>query len=697
MERPSAHPSILGLAGFVGLAFLAIIVLRQAYADCPEGFGPLDPEPNVTWTFKDSIAACPAGDSLVFTTNPHKPSQLRIVITYLDSNCDPKVVVPPESIYVTTTTHSGNAKVNDQPKIFADDSTNASGQARVTVRSISGAGKLKIRIIVSGALQAGYSTPAVRSTDSNANGRVTSTDASELIDLDYNGVTTKDDLEELLVYAEHTDDWHRNALYGTPVRRTNLTAGGLGSYGAGWIGWNSSSDRIVYSSHVGPNLECVVLSVAASPSGGNTPQQHTFPPAFKNDYNPSWSPRGNEFTFDRSDLEIIRKGLIPPDDVEVVLVSGIPLVTLVTEGAISPNGRTVVYVRIDAAAPGDPAQLFTVPITGGTPTQLTFGSVQDRHPQWSPDGLWVYFERFLIADPNDSIVYRVPAAGGAPVLVHDSPTETVSRPGISPDGKVGLIQIGPIVGAGTANSLDLGILDQAPAIQNYAAYPSSSVYPRMSPDGTRLAFVSPPPGSATLQIWAVRRNMNLPPTLTAIGDKVVTEGNSLNFSISASDPESDARTYDASFLEPGMTFNPATRTFSWLTPPGSGGNSYWVKFRATTQSGGTASEVVKISVIAPGRQANAPSQEAGEPVAGFENPSRGRFVLEVPVVLGTGAHLTVTDIAGRRVATLGPASPGRFVWEARDSHGIQVPTGVYLYRIEGGDGTVRRGKWVLVR
>ena len=50
--------------------------------------------------------------------------------------------------------------------------------------------------------------------------------------------------------------------------------------------------------------------------------------------------------------------------------------------AISPNGDTVVYVRLV----GSHDQLFTVPITGGTGKQLTTDSNNHYYPTYSPDG-----------------------------------------------------------------------------------------------------------------------------------------------------------------------------------------------------------------------------------------------------------------------------------------------------------------------
>ena len=65
-----------------GIVALAVLLsAKSVEAICPSG--PFDLS-NVTWTFADSLATCPAGDSLVFTHSAlHKhPSRLRILVGY---------------------------------------------------------------------------------------------------------------------------------------------------------------------------------------------------------------------------------------------------------------------------------------------------------------------------------------------------------------------------------------------------------------------------------------------------------------------------------------------------------------------------------------------------------------------------------------------------------------------------------------
>jgi hypothetical protein len=82
---------------------------------------------NVTWSIGDSVAACPAGDTL--STSVARPARLRVAIQYLDGASNPRVGVPPESLYVLFLTVSGNIKANDKAFVtYADDSTNSQGK-----------------------------------------------------------------------------------------------------------------------------------------------------------------------------------------------------------------------------------------------------------------------------------------------------------------------------------------------------------------------------------------------------------------------------------------------------------------------------------------------------------------------------------------------------------------------------------------
>lgn len=57
-------------------------------------------------------------------------------------------------------------------------------------------------------------------------------------------------------------------------------------------------------------------------------------------------------------------------------------------------------------------------------------------------------------------------------------------------------------------------------------------------------------------------DINCPPVLDSIGAKSVNEGELLEFTITATDPDGDDLTYAAGGLPAGASFDPATQTFT---------------------------------------------------------------------------------------------------------------------------------------
>ena len=89
-------------------------------------------------------------------------------------------------------------------------------------------------------------------------------------------------------------------------------------------------------------------------------------------------------------------------------------------------------------------------------------------------------------------------------------------------------------------------------------------------------------------------NPNEPPVLDPIGNQSASQGQLLTFTITASDPDSEALTYSASGLPTGATFNPSTKTFTW-TPGTTQSGNYLVNFTVSDGSL-TDSEDVTITV-----------------------------------------------------------------------------------------------------
>ena len=96
-------------------------------------------------------------------------------------------------------------------------------------------------------------------------------------------------------------------------------------------------------------------------------------------------------------------------------------------------------------------------------------------------------------------------------------------------------------------------------------------------------------------------NVNRAPTLSSIGNKTVSEGQLLSFSIQAQDQDTDdTLSYSAANLPTGANFNSSTRSFSWTPSPGQGGKDYsGVNFKVEDGKGGLAQEPITITVPSP--------------------------------------------------------------------------------------------------
>jgi eukaryotic-like serine/threonine-protein kinase len=90
-------------------------------------------------------------------------------------------------------------------------------------------------------------------------------------------------------------------------------------------------------------------------------------------------------------------------------------------------GNSVVY-RLLSSTAGAAINLWKADASGTNPMQLTSGR-NERHPQCSPDGKWVYF----VEQTENQALKRVPLAGGNVETVIEEPSDGYV---LSPDGKM---------------------------------------------------------------------------------------------------------------------------------------------------------------------------------------------------------------------------------------------------------------------
>jgi hypothetical protein len=95
--------------------------------------------------------------------------------------------------------------------------------------------------------------------------------------------------------------------------------------------------------------------------------------------------------------------------------------------------------------------------------------------------------------------------------------------------------------------------------------------------------------------WPPPSDSNTPPVLGTIGSKSVDEGNSLTFTVTASDPDGDGLTLSASNVPTGASFDPSSQVFSWTPDYGDAG-IYTVTFSVTDQGSPSESDSETVTI-----------------------------------------------------------------------------------------------------
>src|SRR5262245_22131877 len=216
--------------------------------------------------------------------------------------------------------------------------------------------------------------------------------------------------------------------------------------------------------------ETSLFSVPAS--GAEAPKRLT---GGIRDTSPRWSPDGQQIAFVRAPE---KDGRPQPAQIYLLETSGGEArpITSLPRGAgapvWSPDGTTIAFTaatgreaqdgqegqdgknksdvkvitRAVYRSNGNPgyvdtehhSHIFTMPIAGSTPKQITDGEFDEREPVWSNDGSTIYFVSTRVAEPYyedaDADLYSVPAAGGSFTRVA-SIDGGIGNLSLSPDGK----------------------------------------------------------------------------------------------------------------------------------------------------------------------------------------------------------------------------------------------------------------------
>ena len=144
---------------------------------------------------------------------------------------------------------------------------------------------------------------------------------------------------------------------------------------------------------------------------------------------------------------------------------------------LSPDGN---FVAFSWAGPdgGINDDLWVTPVEGDGLRRLTTGSATDKWPQWSPDGRYIAYSRLVRG--QRTVVCLISPLGGPERVVSEG-----AQAAWTPDSRALVMAFGA---SGTStivhHTLDTGVRRQLTvAPQGFA-----EVHPRVSPDGTLVAF-----------------------------------------------------------------------------------------------------------------------------------------------------------------------------------------------------------------
>jgi Tol biopolymer transport system component len=162
-----------------------------------------------------------------------------------------------------------------------------------------------------------------------------------------------------------------------------------------------------------------------------------------------------------------------------------------TSPRLSPDGKQIAF----NSTQGGTINVWTAPVEGGPPRQLTFDKELMGFPSWSPDGKFLAIE---IKRGNDSNLGIIPSGGGTPIQLTSDHGQTFPHDW-SPDGD-------KIVFAGLRNGIwNLWWVSRRDKtekqITNYSKLNTYVRYPAWSPRGDQIVYEY---GETTGNIWVMR-------------------------------------------------------------------------------------------------------------------------------------------------------------------------------------------------
>lgn len=238
-----------------------------------------------------------------------------------------------------------------------------------------------------------------------------------------------------------------------------------------WAGaWSPDGRWLAFSSNRTGNIDLWVV-----PAEGGPARQVTDTPG-KMEFVPRWSVDGTHLAYNAGALA----ALVVWDmdtDAETVLVDAARC------GAWSPSGDEVAYL---APVRGGVRALYRLPAAGGDARLVSDAIEEDTdfafifsHIAWTPDGKQI---AYAATHGGESELWSIPVDGGEPGQLTVTPG-AVGHPAWAPDGKR-LVFVHTVDGQRDLWLLDVSGWTARPLVST----PADEVWPSWSPDGRRIVF-----------------------------------------------------------------------------------------------------------------------------------------------------------------------------------------------------------------
>lgn len=278
-------------------------------------------------------------------------------------------------------------------------------------------------------------------------------------------------------------------LYGLGTSDDGAVRVTVNPYDERYPDWSPDGSKLLYQTDCNGNWDIYIIDLA---TGVQT--QVTADTGW--DARAAWSRDGSLIAFESDRNNEAPNPGYPRCEIFVIPPTGEPA-TQVTDWPWfnerpdwSPDGSELVYAsdygNSNTAGGQDPmythpADLWRIPVTGGTPVKVTNITEYENDPEWSYDGSTIAFSADYAGNWD---IWTIPAGGGDVTRVTDDPA-TDMDPSLSPSGR----WIAFWSNRSGNDEIWIAPATGGPAIQ-ITDHPASDWHPSWSPDGTKIAFDS---------------------------------------------------------------------------------------------------------------------------------------------------------------------------------------------------------------